>query len=399
MSSIQFCEFAQTLHRRVCTEMSNGGFTRLLFENIVDVEDLKKSKLNRADSTFKHFYEIPIPLHGSAESYLKSLRGHIDTEKFANWLLDQNDSAIENLRKDLAGHLPDSRTYNAPEALAELFAKIINEDVGKSMSAVQSQAELPLQLTYEEETENSYLRDECANKCFLCSKHLKRFSVVTIVPPELDCNQRNDLRRALLRTYDESFVPDFNNGFDYSSTDNKALLTPECAMEYQNHFSIEKCAQLMANKLNAKRRYRAEESLYDMELNGDLEELLDSLNKLTDPEAPGELRYKPVKIEKKIHPTEGALRADIEGLASRYYLFIKNGLHQRDGVNGFDSDEFLHTAKLAYLKLRKVELNQNLIFEKIVEWISRETGCQTTACRALAAYLVENCEVFDEITE
>jgi hypothetical protein len=379
--------------------MSNDGFTRLLFENIVDVEDLKNSKLNRADSTFKHFYEIPVPLHGSAGSYLKLLRGHIDTEKFTNWLIGQNDSAIEDLRKDLAGHLPDSRTYNAPKALAELFAKIINGDVDESLSAEQSQAELPLQMTYEEETENSYLRDECANRCFLCSKHLRRCALVTIVPPELDYRQRNDLRRALLGMYDESFVPDFDNGFDYSSTDNRALLTPECAMDYQNHFSIEKCAKLMANKLDAKRRYLAEESLYDMELNGDLEELLDSLNKMSEPQALGGLRYEPVKIEKKIHPTEGALRADIEGLVSRYYLFIKNGISQRDGVNGFDSDEFLYTAKLAYLKLRKSEPNQNLIFEKIVDWISRETGCRTTACRALAAYLVENCEVFDEITE
>lgn len=399
MSSIQFCEFAQTLHEHICTGMSNGGFTRLLFENIVDVSDLKDSNLNRSDQTFKHYYDTPIPKHASAGSYLKSLRGHVDTEKFANWLDEMNSAAIEALRQDLAEYLPDSRTYRAPDAIAELFASIINGDVVQDPLKEQPQAELPLQMTYEVETEETYLKGECGNRCFLCSKHLTRYTPVTIVPPEFDYRQRAELRGMLLKMCDASIVPDFDGGFDYSSRDNKALLTLKCAIDYQDHFSVKKCAKLMANKLNAKRRYQAEEALYDIELNGDLEELLNSLDKLSDPKALEELRYTPIKLENKIRPDSGALRGDIEGLVSRYYVFIQNEIHKRDGVDGFDAEDFLQSARLAYIKLRKSGADQDLIFDSIVEWISRYTGCATAACRALAAFLVEDCEVFDEIAE
>lgn len=399
MKPIQFCDFVQKLHGRICTEMSREGFTKLVFTNIVDCETLEAGGLDKSDSTFKNYYSKPYGERGSAESYLRELREHVDAEKFANWLDGMNPSAVEKLRQELAEYLPDSETYRAPEAIAELFASIINGDADQDPSEEQPQTELPLQMTYGMETEETYLKDECANRCFLCSKHLKKYTLVRIVPPQFDYKQRVKLKGMLLEMCDASIVPDFDGGFDYSSRDNKALLTPECAMDYQNRFSVEKCAQLMANKLNAKRRYQAEEALFDIELSGDLEELLDSLDKLSDPKAREELRYMPIKLENKIHPDSGALRSDIEGLVSRYYVFIQNEIHKRDGVDGFEAEDFLQSARLAYIKLKRSGADQNLVFDSIVEWISRNTGCATAACRALAAYLVEDCEVFDEIAE
>ena len=56
--------------------------------------------------------------------------------------------------------------------------------------------------------------------------------------------------------------------------------------------------------------------------------------------------------------------------------------------------------KAAYLSIKKMTDDQNIIFNKMVEWLKFKTQEITNdACEIVISYFIQNCEVFDEITK
>ena len=55
-------------------------------------------------------------------------------------------------------------------------------------------------------------------------------------------------------------------------------------------------------------------------------------------------------------------------------------------------------AYLAFAEMQGLETSD--IFDKMVGWLMQKTNCTNkVACEIVIAYYVQNCEVFDEITE
>lgn len=397
MANISFSMFVQMLHRYLSGGMSGYGFTRFLFNLVTDYEDFENSPAKRSDESFKKYFAGSV----SIKSYVKRIREHIVMDDFVSWLYQANETESEKLREELADYLPTSVTYDFPEACAKLFRSILdNPDPASEDTTIQTTASLQFELTYELETEASMLRDECSNKCLLCGKRLKKWTKVQIIPPKLGYKERVALRKAVVQLCDESLVPDFDGEFDYSSPDNNALLTVDCAADYRSKFTIEKCAELMVNKLKAKQSYAAQLIMDSIDLDDALRELLDSLDELIDPKAVEELRYKPKKIEEKIDPKSHVLKSEIDDRVNRYYGFIQEELGRRDGNDEFDSDDLCHSIKKCYKKLNKAGETQDHIYDMMAHWVSESTGASNlAACRVFIAFFVQNCEVFDAIPE
>lgn len=397
MGTISFSDFAKTLRSHLSNGENGPAFTQTLFENITDFDDVDSNPVyQKSDHTFKKY------LSGDTNiaTFASSIRDHIDESKFANWLETANPESLEEARKDLAQYLPTSDTYEFPEACARLFSSIIKESSPDIEITQIAEKELPFQIDYATETENASLRDECLNKCLLCGKRLKTLAKVQIVPPKLDYKERAILRDLTSNSSAESLVPDFDNHFDFDSPDNKALLTIDCAADYENSFTIEKCARLMANKLKAKRRHAAQLIMDGIDLDDALRNLLDSLDQLIDPRDVEVLHYKPVKVKDKILPETHILKAEIDGLVNNYYGFIKNELGRRDGNDEFDTEDLCMSVRKCYKILNKAGESQDHIYDMMAHWISDNTGSNNcTACRVMIAFFVQNCEVFDEIPE
>ena len=56
--------------------------------------------------------------------------------------------------------------------------------------------------------------------------------------------------------------------------------------------------------------------------------------------------------------------------------------------------------KSCYEKMKAITNNKEYIFNEIVNWIMKHTGSKSqVACEIVVSFFIQNCEVFDEITE
>lgn len=174
----------------------------------------------------------------------------------------------------------------------------------------------------------------------------------------------------------------------------------ECRIDYEQSFSIERCANLMANKIKAKQRYKAQLAMDEIAIEGDLRNLLDSLDSLIDPADVEQLRYRPIKVKDKINPESHILKSEIDNLVNSYYGFIQSELRARDSEGEFDAESLGMSMRRCYKELQKIGENQDHIYDAMARWVSDSTGCENhSACRVLIAFFVQNCEVFDEIPQ
>lgn len=400
MSQISFSAFANVLFRYLAEGMSQHAFARVLFEKITDYEerDEDTSPLDKSESTYKKYFSGDT----SIQVLANAIRGHIDKSKFVSWLAGFNPEALEEIRKELADYLPLSETYNTPEACFELFASIISnpESAYDGKRAIAPNPPLPLQIDYSVESQELSLKEESANKCLVCGKRLKASTLIKIVPPQLDYQARAALRKAVGEKVGNLPVPDFESGFDYHGSENMAVVHLECRIDYEQSFSIERCANLMANKIKAKQRYKAQLAMDEIAIEGDLRNLLDSLDSLIDPADVEQLRYRPIKVKDKINPESHILKSEIDNLVNSYYGFIQSELRARDSEGEFDAESLGMSMRRCYKELQKIGENQDHIYDAMARWVSDSTGCENySACRVLIAFFVQNCEVFDEIPQ
>ena len=102
--------------------------------------------------------------------------------------------------------------------------------------------------------------------------------------------------------------------------------------------------------------------------------------------------------EKKIAPSNQLLIMKIESMVVRSYHFIREQLQILEAQNDVDFDVLAMQVRMCYLKLKKAGLSQEDIFNRICEWIMGKTGTNNRLeCEVVAAFFVQNCEVFDEI--
>lgn len=400
MSQISFSAFANVLFRYLAEGMSQHAFARVLFEKITDYEerDEDTSPLDKSESTYKKYFSGDT----SIQVLANAIRGHIDKSKFVSWLAGFNPEALEEIRKELADYLPLSETYNTPEACFELFASIISnpESAYDGKRAIAPNPPLPLQIDYSVESQELSLKEESANKCLVCGKRLKASTLIKIVPPQLDYQARAALRKAVGEKVGNLPVSDFESGFDYHGSENMAVVHLECRIDYEQSFSIERCANLMANKIKAKQRYKAQLAMDEIAIEGDLRNLLDSLDSLIDPADVEQLRYRPIKVKDKINPESHILKSEIANLVNSYYGFIQSELRARDSEGEFDAESLGMSMRRCYKELQKIGENQDHIYDAMARWVSDSTGCENhSACRVLIAFFVQNCEVFDEIPQ
>lgn len=112
------------------------------------------------------------------------------------------------------------------------------------------------------------------------------------------------------------------------------------------------------------------------------------------------LNYKPVSLAKKFSGEEMLLKNRVGMNVAHYYPYIRDCFKNLEGIKGFRLDALSLQIKSCFTKMEKLSNNKSDIFEQLTKWVMEKTCNQSKeACEAVVSFFVQNCEVFNEITE
>ena len=115
-----------------------------------------------------------------------------------------------------------------------------------------------------------------------------------------------------------------------------------------------------------------------------------------------ELRMDALKVRQKIAPTNKLLIDSVTDDVTHYYSFIEGLFADIDGKESGTFDRIASEVRLAYQKIKSEGLSQDAVFEYMTDWLKENLPIEhrnDMAISAVISFFVQNCEVFDEISE
>lgn len=222
----------------------------------------------------------------------------------------------------------------------------------------------------------------------LNKKTLYRFVIAEIYPPNLP----------------DELIDNFNEikpkPTDAKAKYNKICLCPTCATNYSINPNTTDYQKLVEKKKALLKTSSAKEKIDIVSLDQDIIDVLQKLRNFKETPEIKELRTIPLEIKEKIHDND-ILRDHIIDDVNKYYYFIRKTLNQIDGT-GTEFKIIANSFQNCYLKLSQEKLEQEEIYYKIIDWMLSKLELSDnfkTACQIIVSFFVQNCEVFDEITE
>lgn len=187
-----------------------------------------------------------------------------------------------------------------------------------------------------------------------------------------------------------------NTSEDY---ENKIALCCNCHNTQDYHTTKEEYERLLSIKKKLLERSALHDAVNELSLEKELEDIVNVLRKTTTSELVS-LRMEPVRLAAKFEDNDALLLARITGYVSQYYTFIRELFREKDGKDGFVFTALCLEVKAAFLKMDAISSNKEEIFMQLSSWIKRKVPFSNqTACEIIAAFFVQNCEVFNEIAQ
>lgn len=136
-----------------------------------------------------------------------------------------------------------------------------------------------------------------------------------------------------------------------------------------------------------------------IEIENTISEIILRLSKMPE-NYTSELAYNPLTIDKKIETKYTMLKKDVKNNVVNYYSYIKEQFKELSQSDASLFDRLAKEVKYRSDNLINEGNSQEVVFNKLVDWLKEKaTTTQETACRAIIAFFVQNCEVFYEITK
>lgn len=243
------------------------------------------------------------------------------------------------------------------------------------------------------ESESNLLVREVSGMCPLCAKELhflkgskpsKGFEIAHIYP-------LNPTPAQVVALENIPPPPDING------LDNVIALCVGCHTKYDKDFRIDEYYDLLALKerlLNKTNQYKSF-GLYPLEK--EINSIIDAITSTDDFSDISELEYNPVTLKSKIGTGMSPVKKHTITINVRsYYSTIKESLKVLEKQEQYKVRLLLSQIKSFYCAmLAKTPTSKDLIFEGIVSWFEQKSKSSPEACMILAAFFVQNCEIFD----
>lgn len=193
--------------------------------------------------------------------------------------------------------------------------------------------------------------------------------------------------------------PNLNNK-QINSEGNLIALCPKCAQEYGLHPSTEMINRLEDIKLMMTSIKEMEDAMnYDRLVDG-VEGIIRKMSVMFDEEYEPDIRYNPVEIKKKIKKGNGDLLREIKWRVMDYYFDIKTILQNLDVEGKCNYTNLAKQIRNQYKSINQGDMvPQRQVYDTLVEWLHGATHEDKGSCYSLVSFFVQNCEVFDELSE
>lgn len=238
------------------------------------------------------------------------------------------------------------------------------------------------------------LLSEVNNECPLCRSplvktvkgtSLMKYGIVQIFPEGLDkdasdefCAARTPIKRL-------------------DSNDNKIALCSDCAEAYEVDPELDEYIQLFDLKQEITQSYSIRQEIAKMDLEDEINEIVAILAGIKSITSLQKLEMKALCLEQKIQPENAILRHSLQEKVLTYYRFIEDAFSRVGNFNLVASE-----MKLIYEKLETHHLSQDEIYSQVANqiYVKAKNGFKhRLASDIIAAFFVQNCEVFREITK
>ena len=238
------------------------------------------------------------------------------------------------------------------------------------------------------------LLSEVDNECPLCHSPLvktikgvsvKKYSIVRIFPEGLDDDT------------DDEFCAARTPAKRLDSNDNKIALCNDCAEAYEFDQELDEYVRLFDLKEDISHSYSFRQEIAEMDLEDEINEIVAMLTGLKSTTSLQNLEMNALCLEQKIRPENAILRHALQEKVLTYYRFIEDTFSRVGNFNLVASE-----IKLIYEKLETHHLSQDEIYSQVANqiYVKTKNGFKhRLASDIIAAFFVQNCEVFREITK
>jgi hypothetical protein len=235
---------------------------------------------------------------------------------------------------------------------------------------------------------------EVSNLCPLCGKRLlrekagepKQYEIAHIYPHSPTNEQLITLKNVPRAEDSESF-------------ENLIALCFDCHKKQDSHTQEKDYMRLYNKKQQLMRQTKALDEASTVQIEDEIEGVLQSLRDV-DIERLIPLSYEVVSIDKKIKQENGLLLNNIRDKIVRYFPFVQETFKNIDRTGSSRFDIISTEIKLCFQKVSGNGQSQEEIFYNLVEWLKSKTQCQSTqACEIIISFFIQNCEVFNAITQ
>ena len=236
--------------------------------------------------------------------------------------------------------------------------------------------------------------EEVNNECPLCRKKLvkhiknktyRNYDIVKIFPENLSIEDKSE--------YTAKLEPPK----DLNTNLNKIPLCISHASQYLVAPDVDTYVVLSQKKMDGIKMLISREALSEVNLETQIKEVIDALENVSLTGQLEPLNMNALKIEQKIHSEFQLLRSSIQFRVLSYFMYIQGLFAEISEFQLIQSD-----IRKAFRRLENSGLNQIEIVEELSHWILDKTNMGVThleASNIIIAYFIQNCEVFNEITE
>ena len=179
--------------------------------------------------------------------------------------------------------------------------------------------------------------------------------------------------------------------------ENKIALCLTCHNKQDFQTTKDDYEALLSIKKNCLQKSALHDAIDELYLESDLKEVVDQICKTPTSELTV-LNMIPVRVADKFEDEDAPILSKITGYVTQYYTYIRDLFREKDGKDGFIFSVLCSEVKLAFIKMDAKSDNKEEIFNQLSALINRKTASSNqTACEIVAAFFVQNCEVFNEI--
>lgn len=243
------------------------------------------------------------------------------------------------------------------------------------------------------DAENILLVSQVDSKCPLCATRLfytkgsrtyKAYELAHIYPLNPSQSEIEELKNEV-KLHE-----------DVNHPDNLIPLCASCHGKFDKPRTAEEYRALAKKKKECIRWARQQELQSSYHIENDIILVLDRLYELDVSESLESLEFDPKSLNSKLDDSISTLsRRKIHNNVADYFQYIKSALIEVDKDNPNSTDLICAQVKTYYLKQKTLGLDQQVIYENIVDWINAKTSPKTIeSAEIITSFFIQNCEVF-----